>query len=1028
MDQKKRRESKIPRRWTNLFTAIILTTISLLVGHFFSLSLSWKSIESVRFSFSSLPVLLGGIWLGPWWGGFIGGAGDLLGFLFRSQNDYLLSITLISILRGILPGLLVRVTGDSRRIKNLLLQVAVPQLLCSVILMSLVTYQAFGIPLRDSIVTRFLVQLFTIPIYLGIIFMIITNWFSMDRLRKSKDRAERQRSAIAKLALHESLLNGEMPEALERMTEIVAEALAVDRVSIWELTKENSILKCLSLYDAREERHSSGELIETSLIPHYLEVLHRESRIYAANAQSDPRTSELREIYLSSLGIESLLDAGIMREGRLKGVVCLEHTRRREWHPDEEAFVSTVASLVGQLFTTIEQRQAEEELAQSHQRLLSILNSIDAYIFVVDFQTYEILFINTYTQRVWGHIVGETCWEVLQEGKSGPCSFCTNNKLVDSKGRPTGIFKNEYQNSKDGRWYESHDSAIHWIHGRMVRLEMATDITERKAMEEALKYQLDVERMISQISSIFITLPSERLDQGINFALEVIGELYEVDHTCLFQSLSKERVEMTHQWSNHNLQEESKLEGISVDEIPWLMKKLKSLETIIISSLSTIPREAEAEAKLLKSFSIESFLAVPMVAVNQVLGFIGFVSFTEEKTWTKEQVSTLKVVSEIISSALVRAKTERALQESEMRFRQMADNIEEVFWLISADTKRLLYVNRAYEATWGLSREDLYQDFVSAMLDSILEEDERAFKEGLEVLKKGEPLSIEYRIQRPDGSICWIYTRSFCVEGDGGKMVGHAGISIDITNLKSSQTEALQASRAKSEFLAIISHELRTPLHAIQGYTDLGIEEAREREDQRIVDFLQRIQISSKGLTHLINDLLDISRIEAGSLEYNFREMSMYELALNAQSELATLLTSKEMDLSVERPSSPVIVKVDRDRILQVLRNLIHNSIKFSPRGSSILVSFSLDISSLPTLITHVVDEGPGIPEEDLEEVFHRFKQSGRAMSKKKGTGLGLAICREIIKAHGGEISAVNEPERGARLSFTLPLVEELIS
>ncbi len=165
MDHKKRRDSKISRRWTNLVTAIIFTTISLLAGRFISLSLSWNSIESVRITFSSLPILLGGIWLGPWWGAFIGGAGDLLGFLFRSQDDYLLSITLISILRGMLPGFLVRVTGDSRRMKNLLLQIALPQLLCSVIFMSLVLYQVFGVPLRDSIVTRLLLQLFTIPLY-----------------------------------------------------------------------------------------------------------------------------------------------------------------------------------------------------------------------------------------------------------------------------------------------------------------------------------------------------------------------------------------------------------------------------------------------------------------------------------------------------------------------------------------------------------------------------------------------------------------------------------------------------------------------------------------------------------------------------------------------------------------------------------------------------------------------------------------------------------------------------------------------
>jgi len=122
----------------------------------------------------------------------------------------------------------------------------------------------------------------------------------------------------------------------------------------------------------------------------------------------------------------------------------------------------------------------------SYRSILTILDSLDALIYVSDMQTYELLYTNEYGRNIWGEIQGKTCWKVLQDGQDGPCAFCTNDRLVDATGQPTGVYVWEFQNTVNQHWYQCRDQAIRWTDGRLVRIEIATDITDRKLAEEAL--------------------------------------------------------------------------------------------------------------------------------------------------------------------------------------------------------------------------------------------------------------------------------------------------------------------------------------------------------------------------------------------------------------------------------------------------------------------------------------------------------------------------------------------------------------
>jgi len=122
-----------------------------------------------------------------------------------------------------------------------------------------------------------------------------------------------------------------------------------------------------------------------------------------------------------------------------------------------------------------------------YRSISTVLDSLDALVYVADMQTHELIFFNQYGKSIWGDAQGRTCWKVLQEGQTGPCSFCTNDRLIDASGKPTGIYVWEFQNTVNGRWYQCRDQAIYWVDGRLVRMEIATDITDRKQMEDELK-------------------------------------------------------------------------------------------------------------------------------------------------------------------------------------------------------------------------------------------------------------------------------------------------------------------------------------------------------------------------------------------------------------------------------------------------------------------------------------------------------------------------------------------------------------
>jgi PAS domain S-box-containing protein len=315
---------------------------------------------------------------------------------------------------------------------------------------------------------------------------------------------------------------------------------------------------------------------------------------------------------------------------------------------------------------------------------------------------------------------------------------------------------------------------------------------------------------------------------------------------------------------------------------------------------------------------------------------------------------------------------------------------------------------------------------------------------------------LQYRIAVAPNDRRWFSVTGKPVYDDTGRFVGYRGTSRDITAQKQLETElrshrdnlqalveaqtadlvkakeaAEQASFSKSEFLANMSHELRTPMHAILSFARLGGDRAATAPAEKLREYFERIVVSGDRLLALVNNLLDLSKLEAGKMSLETGNVDMAALARDVAKDFEVMIESRRQHLDIATPDCDTVVRGDAMRLSQILRNLISNAVKFTPEGGSILIDFAPDelpagrragdSGTTPALRITVADDGIGIPEGEIESVFDKFFQSSKTRTGAGGTGLGLAICEEIVGSHRGTIRARNRRQGGAAFDIVLP-------
>ncbi len=374
--------------------------------------------------------------------------------------------------------------------------------------------------------------------------------------------------------------------------------------------------------------------------------------------------------------------------------------------------------------------------------------------------------------------------------------------------------------------------------------------------------------------------------------------------------------------------------------------------------------------------------------------------------------------------------TEVEVEEMSLRERQVVLDTIDYGVLILDPELRVRMHNRAFRDLWGFPEEVLRSRPTAREL---LESYRGQGRHGVSETDWGA--YIERRIaelrdaKMPPREWHWSDGRVLQYEvvalPDGGRMVTY----FDLTDLKRAEAElraakeqAEAANRHKSEFLANMSHELRTPLNAVLGYTELIRDGIYGQVPQKIRDVIERVQHNGRQLLGLINDVLDLSKIEAGQLTLVQADYSPRKLVLEVVSATEALATEKGLALEVDVPADLPLGRGDERRITQVLMNLVSNAIKFTDAGS---VSMRARVEGENLLVT-VSDTGVGIAAEDQERIFGEFQQVDSSSTRKQGgTGLGLAIARRIVELHGGRVWVESNPGEGATFSVILPLAHQ---
>ena len=397
----------------------------------------------------------------------------------------------------------------------------------------------------------------------------------------------------------------------------------------------------------------------------------------------------------------------------------------------------------------------------------------------------------------------------------------------------------------------------------------------------------------------------------------------------------------------------------------------------------------------------------------------------------------LRGFSKIARDITEHRRAEERLQESEERHRKLFDNNPHPTWVFDRETLRFLAVNAAAVRKYGYSRDE----FLAMTLKEIRPpEDVPALLETVRALGDGNESSGAWRHRLKDGTVIDVENTSYALTFSG--RAARAVVAVDVTQRKRDEAEKREimdslaasnqelglrnreverATHMKSKFLASMSHELRTPLNAIVGFSDLlaeGTSGALNTKQKRFVDHIKQ---GSAHLLQLINDILDLSKIEAGQLELHTEEFLVQDALPEVLSTIAPLAMAKNIRLE-QKLESKSLVKADRVRFKQILYNLLSNAVKFTPKGGRISIDCVDDWDFVRVSVT---DTGTGIRPEDQEVIFDEFRQGeGRADGVHEGTGLGLAITRRLVEQQGGRITLKSEFGEGSCFTFSLPAVE----
>jgi PAS domain S-box-containing protein len=645
-----------------------------------------------------------------------------------------------------------------------------------------------------------------------------------------------------------------------------------------------------------------------------------------------------------------------------------------------------------------------------------ILNEMGTHIFIADAETHQIQFMNDAMKEQYGlddTVIGKRCWEALQTGLTEPCAFCPIPKLIS---QAQGSLIWEEYNTKTNRYYKNTSSIIIWGPIKRAYLQHSVDIHELKAVETTLTKRLQQEELLSAISQSFIS--TKELPVIINNALGLIGIFMNVSKVVLAR-LNKETsmLEYEYEWYNE-AQQLSKLSKrlylFSPGGILYDTFISQGKQYLVCNDIEAYPDFKQVFSPL----GIKAFISVPIVIQGEFWGVLGIDECIAPHQWDESDIQFSQLVANAIAGTIIRVVAEKQL----LRMSSIVDSTPQYVSYFNA-SGHFEYINQGVCTISGYSSEELMRHG----MDLLFDEETRSFIHEIfipTVLERGAHQT-EVPLIRKDGEQRILSFSSFTV---GVKKEGIGGIATDITELRqlesaliAAKERAEQSNTAKSNFLSRMSHEMRTPMNAIIGMTAI----AQTSYSQKKIEYcLTKINEASVHLLGVINDILDMSKIEAGKFELSPSEFNLEKLLLRVTNVMNFRIAEKRQDFIVYMDQRlPNYIIADEQRLAQIITNLLSNAVKFTPEEGTVVLSVKQTAQEGGgcTIQCSVSDTGIGISTEQQGRLFSLFEQADGSIARKYGgTGLGLAISKNILDLMGGSIEVVSALGKGATFTFEI--------